>query len=337
MANQDKYSRIFRDFQDLNILILGDVMIDAYLFGRVDRISPEAPVPIVSVHKREERLGGAANVALNIKSLGGTPWLCSVIGKDPKGAIFTGLLKEQGIESPGVVQSKNRITTTKFRIIGNNSQLLRVDEELTSDLNNEDTKTLIQAVKDITESKKIDAIIFQDYNKGILTHKIIRKIIQIGEEKGIPTAVDPKIKNFSMYKNITLFKPNLKELKSGMKTDFNHKDIKELNEVVLKMQEGQNIKNALVTLSEDGIYISSRTGNQRVIHSIPAHHRSIADVSGAGDTVLGVASMCLALKLSPYEIATLSNLAGGLVCEEVGVVPVNKHKFAEEIKKYDPA
>lgn len=317
----------------MKVLILGDVMIDAYLWGKVERISPEAPVPIVAVHKREERLGGAANVALNIKSLGAYPVLCSVIGNDVKGNLFDELMEKEGMDRSGLIKSNKRITTTKFRIIGNNSQMLRVDEEVTDDLSSSDTTKMIKTFRKIINEQKIDVIIFQDYNKGILTTKLIRTIIEIANGNNIPVAVDPKLKNFTAYKGISLFKPNLKELKEGLKTDFNHRDIKELNEIVQKLQDKQQIRHALITLSEDGVYISSKEGSQRYIHSIPAHRRSITDVSGAGDTVISVASLCLASGCKPYEIAAISNLAGGIVCEEIGVVPVKKQKLIEEVGK----
>ncbi len=333
MSKQEKYSTLFEDFNKLNVLIIGDVMIDAYLWGSVDRISPEAPVPIVAVSRREERLGGAANVALNIKSMGANPILCSVIGNDEKGKTFIKLLKDLEMETVGILKSKDRVTTTKFRIIGNNNHMLRVDEEDLSDLNLKDIDKLIRNLKSIIKSMKIDVIILQDYDKGIFTSRLIPKITQLASDNDIPISVDPKRKNFKTYKNITLFKPNLKELKDGSHIDFNHHDIREMNQVVLKLQETQNIRNALITLSEDGIYISSKAGKQRFIHSIPAHKRAISDVSGAGDTVISIASLCLAMKCSPFEIASISNLAGGLVCEEVGVVPVNREKLMEEVSK----
>ncbi len=333
MTENKKYKQLFEDFTKLNVLIIGDVMIDAYLWGKVERLSPEAPVPIVSVKKREERLGGAANVALNIKAMGATPILCSVIGEDTKGETFLKLMGNEDLKPIGICKSKNRITTTKFRIIGNNTQMLRVDEEITSALNNRDTESLINVIFSIIQSMDIHVIIFQDYDKGTITEKVIKKVIEKANEKKIPVAVDPKKKNFLKYKNITLFKPNILELMEGLKVDFNYTDIKELNQIVLKLQQTLSIENALVTLSEDGLYISSKSGNQRFIHSIPAHVRSIADVSGAGDTVISIAALCVAKRCSPFEIATIANLAGGLVCEEVGVVPVNSEKLLVEILK----
>lgn len=331
MAIQDRFNKLFKEFDKLNVLIIGDVMIDAYLWGTVERISPEAPVPIVAVKEREERLGGAANVALNVKSMGANPILCSVIGNDERGKTFINIMRSLEMDTVGIVKSRKRITTTKFRVIGNKNHMLRVDEEDSSDLSLQDVDKMVKNLRSIIKSRKIDVIILQDYDKGILSSKLIPKIIQLAGDNNIPISVDPKRKNFNNYRNITLFKPNLKELKEGCNVDFNHEDIREMNQVVLKLQESQNIGNALITLSEDGIYISSKSGKQRFIHSIPAHKRSISDVSGAGDTVISVASLCLALKCSPFELASISNLAGGLVCEEVGVVPVDKEKLLKEV------
>ncbi len=334
MPSKEEYHKIFNSFSNQKILIIGDVMVDSYLWGTVERISPEAPVPVVSVKKRANRLGGAANVALNIKALGAEPILCSVIGNDQKGDDFINLLKNDNLSIQGIHKSSKRITTTKFRVIGNNTQMLRVDEEITSDLDKDDEKQLISIITKLLEQENIDAVIFQDYNKGINTKDLIQKIISRANELNTPVIVDPKKINFNTYKNVTLFKPNLKELKEGLNIDFNVTNINELANATHLLHKNQNIKIVLTTLSEAGIFISSFTKNNKLItHSIPAHVRSIADVSGAGDTVISVASLCLSLNLPPEIIASISNLAGGIVCEEVGVVPINKEKLMNEVLK----
>jgi D-glycero-beta-D-manno-heptose-7-phosphate kinase len=318
--------QVFDSFKKLKVLIIGDVMIDAYYWGKVDRISPEAPVPIVAVSKKENRLGGAANVAINIQALGASPILCSVIGTDDNGKLFEKLLKNQGLSNKGIIKSKERVTIVKTRIIGNNHQMLRIDEEEDSDITKQETKELLNAITDIVHSEKIDVIIFEDYDKGVITKELIENVVKEGKEKNIPIAVDPKRKNFRYYHNVTLFKPNLKELKEGLKADFDHKNIESLQHAVDVLQRGQKIKIALVTLSEQGVYVSNGT-NKSVI---PAHVRNIADVSGAGDTVISVAALCLALDLGSEQIATLSNLAGGLVCEKTGVVAIDKGQLYVE-------
>jgi rfaE bifunctional protein kinase chain/domain len=324
---------IFDNFKSLKTLVIGDVMIDSYLWGKVDRISPEAPVPIVSVNRRENRLGGAANVALNIQALGATPILCSVIGDDSKAETLIELLKQQNLSAKGIIKSADRITTTKFRVIGNHSQMLRVDEEIEHDLSSDETKMFFQKIVQLSENENIDVIIFEDYDKGVITPSLIEKVTEIAQKKSIPVTVDPKKKNFKHYRDVNLFKPNLKELRDGLKLDFSPENLKDLENAVDAIHQKNNIDNIIVTLSEAGVYISEKEKNTQNILSrkiIPAHVRNISDVSGAGDTVISVASLCMALKLDLFTIATLSNLAGGLVCEEIGVVPVNREKLLKE-------
>lgn len=317
---------LFSSFNKLTVLIVGDVMIDSYLWGSVNRISPEAPVPIVDINKKNHRLGGAANVALNIQAMGATPVLCSIIGDDKNGKLFFDLLKKQKISSDQLVKSKQRITTVKTRIIGNKHQLIRVDEETNIPANKTEADKIIKNIKKIILEKNIDVIIFEDYDKGCLTPNIINSVISLAAKKNIPIVVDPKKNNFWEYKNITLFKPNLKELKEGIKSDFDHNNIKELTKVVSAFIKKQNIDSALITLSDKGLYI--HTNDTKTI--IPAHVRNISDVSGAGDTVVSIAALGIALKLSAVKIATLANLSGGLVCEQTGVVPINKKQLLDE-------
>lgn len=315
-------------------MVIGDVMIDSYIWGNVDRLSPEAPVPIVKVDARSNLLGGAANVALNIKAVGAEPILLSVIGNDQKGHDFLDLMSDEKLQTEGILISSERITTTKFRVIGNNHQLIRVDEEIDTDLISSDALQLIERYEILLKRKHIDAIIIQDYNKGVLTPGVIQKVIEIANRHNIPVAVDPKKKNFHQYKNVALFKPNLKELLEGSKKDVDLTNPEHFMNMISSFQKSQKIKHMLVTLSEKGVLISSRNEDGELeSHQIPAHIRSIADVSGAGDTVISIASLCLAMNYTPFQMASISNLAGGLVCESVGVVPINKNRLEEEISK----
>lgn len=332
MQNPD-YKKLFDSFNDLNVLIIGDVMIDSYLWGHVSRISPEAPVPVVAVDKRENRLGGAANVALNVKAMGANPILCSVVGNDPKGNEFISLLEEQQMETCGIVKSTNRITTTKFRVIGNKVQMLRVDEETDTDLNESDNSELLGKFRKVLDENSINVIIFQDYDKGIITKGLIQSIVSIAKEKGIPVSVDPKKKNFTNYKNVSLFKPNLKELKEGLNIEFDSKVRSELDKAAEQLNEILHADMLLITLSEDGVLIRYRNNGTNSASIIPSNVRSISDVSGAGDTVIGIASLCLAKNIDPEEMAFIANLAGGLVCERVGVVPVDKEQLYNETIK----
>lgn len=328
---QEHIRELFKSFNNLNVLIIGDVMIDNYVWGKVNRLSPEAPVPIVSVFKKEMRLGGAANVALNVQSLGANPILCSAIGTDAEGLAFLELLKKQKLSQKGILKSRDRPTTIKTRIIGNNHQLLRVDEESEEDISTNETENLITLINYIIHHDKIDVIIFEDYNKGLITSKLISKVVELSKKKNIPICVDPKKKNFHSYKSVTLFKPNLKELKEGLKTDVEDLSINELQKLVSSERVKQKINTILVTLAEKGVIINTRSSK---IH-VPAHIRKIADVSGAGDTVISVAALCEALQCDPYLTASLANLAGGIVCEEIGVVPINKSRFLEEALNLD--
>jgi rfaE bifunctional protein kinase chain/domain len=327
-AKTKSITQLFEDFRKANVLIIGDVMIDAYLWGKVDRISPEAPVPIVSVTKRENRLGGAANVAINIRSLGATPILCSVIGNDLNGRTFIEILQQMKMSADGLVQSPDRPTTKKTRVIGNNYQMLRVDEEREEDISIADRKRLLDRISNILLKNSIDVIVMEDYDKGVISKSLIEQVVKLAQKHKIPIAVDPKKRNFNHYKNISLFKPNLKELRDGTKQDLEKGKLKEIIVAVQKLRKDNKLDMVLLTLSERGVLLVDDKHEEL----IPAHIRNIADVSGAGDTVIGVAALCLAMKTSPIKMATLANLAGGLVCEKVGVVPVEKDQLIEEAK-----
>lgn len=322
------WDTIFEAFAKKRILVVGDVMIDAYLHGTVNRISPEAPVPILNFEKREERLGGAANVAYNLKALGAQVGIASVVGMDDSGTSMRSLLADEKIDDANLVLSRSRKTTVKTRVLGNNQQLIRVDDEQIDEINERDEDVLFAAIQSNIDS--YDAIIFEDYNKGVLTPSLIEKVVALANDKGVLTTVDPKINNFLAYKNVTLFKPNLKELKLGLNKHFNfgierYKFENAVDELHAKISP----KYLLVTLSEYGVYYKEE-GNSDVI---PAHKRSISDVSGAGDTVIAVVTLGLLSGLPIRQAAELANLAGGLVCEEIGVVPINKSRLRKEAEK----
>ncbi|MDQ3395466.1 MAG: bifunctional ADP-heptose synthase [Bacteroidota bacterium] len=314
---------VFEAFKGLKVLIVGDVMVDSYIWGKVERISPEAPVPVVLIDKREKRLGGAGNVALNVQAMGATPMLCSVVGDDPEADMLINLMNQKGLYLDGIIRSENRITTLKERIISGSQHILRVDSETDKDLTQEEEAVFLERIKSMLS--EIDVVVFQDYDKGTLNKTIIDAIIEHANEKGIPTVVDPKKKNFLSYNGASLFKPNLKELREGLKLDIPN-ELEQVKGAVKELKKLVHCENTLITLSEKGVYIETAQEN----HHIPAHIRKISDVSGAGDTVISIAALCMALKLSPKFTAGLSNLAGGLVCEYVGVVPINKESLLEE-------
>ncbi len=322
---------LFDSFNGKKIMIVGDMMLDIYMKGKVERISPEAPVPIVAVTETFSRLGGAANVAQNLKTLGAEPILCSIVGNDEKANELLNAMTEQNMMVDGIIKSDDRITTRKVRIISNNAQMLRVDTEDTFDLTDKEYELLMNKINEIIDKGNIDGIILQDYNKGVLTEKIIRDVIALANEKNIPVGVDPKKKNFLAYKNATFFKPNLKELREGIGMSVKDDSIEEIIRAVDKLQSELGCRFIMTTLSERGVLIKDYETN--TYHHIPAHIRKISDVSGAGDTVLSVAILCLVCQQNAYNIAALSNLAGGLVCEELNAVPINKERLLEESKK----
>ena len=317
---------IFEKFNSLNVLIIGDVMIDSYIWGKVERISPEAPVPVVRVTKKENRLGGAANVALNIQSLGASPYICAVIGDDLDGETFLSLLKQQRLSDEGLIKIKSRPTTVKTRIIAHNQQIARVDAETERNLSSSNTLLVLNKVKQIITDHRINAIIFEDYDKGLITEDLINETVKLAKEMGIITVVDPKKKNFHAYKGVQLFKPNLKELKEGLKIEVDPSNMEQVEQAVERLKNQLGAKTVMLTLSENGVYVSSESGNKH----IPAHKRDIADVSGAGDTVIATAALCMAAGLNEFKTAEIANLAGGLVCEHVGVVPIDKTRLLNE-------
>ena len=317
----------FDKINDLKVLVIGDLMIDAYTWGKVSRISPEAPVPVVNAIKRESRLGGAGNVVMNIASLGAKPFMVSVLGDDEAGVQLKNLFESEGLSSNGLHVEKGRSTTVKERIIAGSQQLLRIDTETEKAISSESTSALLEKVKGLLP--EIDVIIFEDYDKGVLSGSLIQSIISLAQKANIPTVVDPKKKNFFAYQGATLFKPNLHELRDGLGLSSEDFEGENLKKTVRDFKNAQKFEGLFVTLSEKGVFMDFH--DQQV--QIPAHIRQIADVSGAGDTVISIAACALALGLSPKEIAELANLGGGLVCESLGVVPIDKELLKKEASK----
>jgi rfaE bifunctional protein kinase chain/domain len=319
-------TELFEAFNGKRVLVVGDVMTDAYINGQVTRMSPEAPVPVVDLQTQEQRIGGAGNVALNLIALGAKAMLASVIGQDSPGQELQQMLSTAGIQTDALIVSAERKTTIKTRVISNGKQMLRIDTEDQHDLSSTETQALQQAILQLFD-QGIDGLLLEDYNKGILTTELIEWLISEANARQIPIAVDPKKKNFFAYKGCTLFKPNLKELKEGLQIEFNYqKDPSALHHAIEQLQNQLKSSYTFVTLSEHGVQLYDGQNH----HHQPAHIRNIADVSGAGDTVIATTCLCLICGASPSLIATLANLAGGLVCESPGVVSINKEKLLEE-------
>ena len=323
------FDKLFHDFTQLKVAVIGDVMLDTYWWGNVDRISPEAPVPVVAVTKKEQRIGGAGNVALNIASLGASVSMISVLGKDDDGEQLTILLQHNNINTKYLVHSEHRITTNKIRIISRNQHMMRLDAEMADDMAAADEDRLLYAFENYIAAENPTVVILEDYNKGVLTENVIKRIISLCSKHGVLTAVDPKRKNFFAYGGVDIFKPNLKEIKDGLNIIRDDINLSVLKDMHLLLQEKLNHRISLITLSEKGVFYQQE--NDADI--IPTHIRSIADVSGAGDTVIAVAALVFAASNDIKLMAEMANIAGGLVCEEVGTVAINKEALIDECKK----
>lgn len=322
------FNQLFDQFAELKVGVVGDVMLDTYWWGKVDRISPEAPVPVVAVSKREQRIGGAGNVALNVRSLGAKVNMLSVVGKDEDGELLTLLLESAGISTTYLVSSPQRITTNKIRIIARNQHMMRLDAELADDMGKEDEDKLLFAVENFIAAENPDVIILEDYNKGVLTSNVIPAIISLCKKHNIITTVDPKRKNFFAYTGVDIFKPNLKEVKEGLNILAEGVNLNMLKDIHILLANKLKHEVSFITLSEKGVFYQQddRAG------IIPTHIRNVADVSGAGDTVIAVASLVYAATRDVVLMAEMANIAGGLVCEEVGTVAIDKGKLLEECR-----
>lgn len=250
--NPTELNKLFEEMNDLHVVVVGDVMLDNYWWGEVERISPEAPVPIVALQKRESRLGGAANVALNCKALGAKVTLASVIGDDREGATLLQLVQDAGMRTDLIMHSNKRSTTTKTRVLSRNQQMMRLDDENSEDLHTEEEHPFIDLVLRFLQREKPDVLIFEDYNKGVLKENVIRRITEHCNEIGIITAVDPKKKNFLSYQQVTIFKPNLKEVREGLHLSVSPVNETTLNEVHELLHEALQHQITFITLSERG-------------------------------------------------------------------------------------
>ncbi len=323
------FQQLFNDFSKIKVAVIGDVMLDTYWWGKVDRISPEAPVPVVAVTKREQRIGGAGNVALNLVSLGAHVNVLTVLGKDDDGEQLTTLFNQNNIGAKYIVTSTDRITTNKIRIISRNQHMMRLDAEMQTDITQNDEEKLLSAFEEYIVAESPDIVILEDYNKGVLTQTVVTKIIALCKQHHILTAVDPKRKNFFSYVGVDIFKPNLKEAVEGLNILTDVVSLSLLKDIHLLLQEKLKHKISFITLSEKGVFYNDNNSSSL----IPTHIRSIADVSGAGDTVIAVASLVYAATKNVKLMAEVANIAGGLVCEEVGTVAINKESLLKECEE----
>jgi rfaE bifunctional protein kinase chain/domain len=320
------FEQFFSGFNRLKVAVIGDVMLDTYMWGHVERISPEAPVPVVALNKKEYRIGGAGNVALNTVALGAATYIISVIGNDEDGQQLTKLFQQNNIHTNYLLNSNDRITTSKTRVISRNQQMMRLDAELTNDITPDLEDELLQKIQQCIQEHKPDIIIFEDYNKGILTQRIIKDVITMCKQHSIVTTVDPKRKNFFNYVGVDMFKPNLKEVKEALNLLVEEVNEESLQQIHAMLHQQLQHTISLITLSEKGVFYQSNEEHK----IIPTHVRNIADVSGAGDTVIATASLVYAATKNMELAAEIANIAGGLVCEEVGTAAIDKYKLQQE-------
>lgn len=320
------YKKLFEGFSSFKAGIIGDVMLDTYMWGKVERISPEAPVPVVTLQNKEYRIGGAGNVALNCRSLGAKATLLSVTGDDADAVVLKELLEKNGIGTSYILPGARRITTNKMRIISRSQQMMRLDAEVAHDLDPDEENLFLDKVAEYLTREQPQVIILEDYNKGVLTARVIKQVITWCKERNIIIAVDPKRHNFFSYTGVDIFKPNLKEVKEAL--NFTATAVTEAGMNELHSALSSRLQHAIsfITLSEKGVFYHQ--GNSG--HIIPSHIRNIADVSGAGDTVIAVASLVYASTKDVRLMAETANIAGGLVCEEVGTAVINKEKLLQE-------
>lgn len=317
----------------LDVLVVGDLMVDAYLLGRVERISPEAPVPILRADQRERRPGGAANVALNLRALGASVTVAGVVGHDADGLDLQEALRELDLDAAGVLCLPGRRTTVKTRVMSGGQHLIRVDEEDDTDLDAQDGQLFLETLATTLSHRDFDAILIEDYDKGVLSPAVIEGLLHMARERNIPVSVDPKFRHFELYRGVALFKPNLKEMREGLGLVWDDQDPdgmeRALDAGLDRLLSEWRPEAILLTLSEKGVRMRTATEDVRQ----PAHPREILDVSGAGDTVIAVATVLMAAGVEPAVLAQVSNLAGGLVCEKPGVVPVDPEALMEEIRR----
>jgi rfaE bifunctional protein kinase chain/domain len=316
---------ILENAKNKKVAIIGDLMLDRFFWGNVNRISPEAPVPVIELLSETNHLGGAANVAANLQSLGLVPIMLGVLGNDNAGNTFLDLCKEQNLVTTGIFIDKNRPTTAKTRIIGNNQHIARVDREVLSLIENDVQNYFLDYLNAQTD---LSAIILEDYNKGVLPAKLIREIINFANDRDIFIAVDPKQDNFFEYKNVDLFKPNKKEASKALDIAINSKT--NLMEAGNKLLETLNVRNVMLTLGSEGMILFQNSGD---IFSVPTRARQVADVSGAGDTAIATYTAAAIGNANSVESASMANFASGAVCEQPGVVPITPDALISTIQR----
>jgi rfaE bifunctional protein kinase chain/domain len=312
-------------FGKQRVLVLGDIMLDHYIWGKVERISAEAPVPVLEAQKEEFRLGGAANAALNVKSLGGKAILLGVTGRDSAAQDLKRLMECKGLATDGLIDDPDRKTTLKTRIVATNQQIVRIDRETQIDLENEARTALLDSLRRLLPN--CQALIIEDYNKGVLTGEVISGALELAKSLGIPVAVDPKHRNFRQYRGVDIFKPNFRELQDILDMEFESED--EFQVAASQLRGEMQIKNLIVTRGSLGMYVFD--GGKQARH-LPTAAREVFDVSGAGDTVISALTLAYVSGADIHLAAKVANHAAGVACGKVGTASVNPDEL---LKSYN--
>lgn len=323
---EHRLTELLESFQSKTIAVVGDVMLDRYFWGSVKRISPEAPVPIVDVESESARLGGAANVAHNIHSLGGKALLVGVVGNDSSGELLLNIMKENGFATDGIIRDEKRPTTVKTRIIAHHQHVVRIDREMRTNISDSVLQRIIDFVR--SNISRIDAIILEDYNKGVVTTTLIHQLIELANQHNKIITADPKFNNFFEYRNVTVFKPNTIEVEKALNRKLDTEEhVTSAGNELLKRLDAQSV---LITQGEKGMMLFERNGD---LTHVPARAMKVADVSGAGDTIISTLTIALAGGANAKEACSLANFAGGVVCGEVGVVPIEREALKQAVLK----
>ena len=318
--------RIVNRFKEISVLVVGDIILDEYFWGKVDRISPEAPVPVVTVKKETQLLGGAANVVNNIRSLGGQVFLSGLVGGDERGRKILNLLEERGLPTKGVFIDPRRPTTVKTRIVAHSQQVVRFDRENQTSLGQGYADSLISYVRDIVPH--VDAVVIADYGKGVVTEDLVQVITQIAKQEEKVVLLDPKIGRFHLYRDVTVVAPNTQE--ASLAAGIEIIDERSLKEVGNKLLDRFNCEVVLITRGENGMALFER--DKEAIY-VSTTAREIFDVTGAGDTVIGVMALVLAAGASFGEAAIIANYAAGIVVAKVGTATVSLEELKEAINR----
>ncbi|MFH1282951.1 MAG: D-glycero-beta-D-manno-heptose-7-phosphate kinase [bacterium] len=323
ISNYKKLNSIINSFSNKKVLVLGDIMVDRFIWGKVSRISPEAPVPVVKVEKETLHLGGAGNVVNNLVALGSSCSIVGVIGKDLYGRFLKENLKSRGVKPQTLYEDSGSTTIQKTRIIAGSQQLVRVDWEKTRGSSKKLINNIIDKFK--SEIHSVDAVIISDYGKGVINKDVLSVILPLCRKKQIPIMVDPKIEHFQMYKHVTCITPNLKEALEGMffRSVSNKKDLEQLGRLIVKKLKAKSV---LITRGEHGMSLFD-SGN-RVSH-LPTVAKEVFDVTGAGDTVISVFTLAFVSGATLTESAYLSNIAGGIVVGKIGTATATQKELID--------